>query len=510
MSDLTFHKYPFLAELGLKEENAGCYNGKWCGSGDVVTSINPSTGEAIARIRCANEADYDTCLQAMEDAQVTWQLTPAPVRGEIIRQVGEELRKHKTALGLLISLEMGKIKSEGWGEVQEFVDICDYACGLSRTMNGLVLPSERPGHFMMESWHPLGKIGIITAWNFPMACYGWNAAISLVCGNTQIWKGASSTSLVTIATHKIIADVLERNNIPGGVATCVVGPGRTVGEKIITDARLSLVSFTGSTQVGRRIAAAVHSRFGRTILELGGNNAMIVMNDADLSLVIRSAFFAAVGTAGQRCTTLRRLIIHEDVYDQVVSSLIKAYGSIKAGSPLDDGVLLGPLHTAASIKEYEEGLKEIQKQGGKILVGGKRMERPGFYVEPTIVEIDPKAPIVKEELFVPILYVMKFKTVEEGIAMNNSVPQGLSAALMTRDMRNVFKWTGPTGSYTGIANVNAPTNGAEIGCAFGGEKETGNGRESGSDSWKQYCRRLSSVINFSDSVPLAQGVKFEF
>jgi aldehyde dehydrogenase family 7 protein A1 len=507
---LTFHKYPFLAELGLTEDNLGCYNGTWFGHGEVVTSINPASGEPIARIHCGTAEDYEACIQSMIAAQTQWALTPAPIRGEIVRQMGEEFRKHKVALGLLVSLEMGKIKSEGWGEVQECIDICDYAVGLSRMINGSTVPSERREHFLMEVWNPLGLIGIISAYNFPCAVAMWNTAISLVCGNVQIWKGATSTSLVAIATQRIIAAVLERNNLPGGIATLCQGPGRSVGEKFITDKRLHLISFTGSTQVGTRIATAVHSRFGRTILELGGNNAMIVMDDADISMVVRSATFAAVGTAGQRCTTLRRLILHESVYDAVVNGLQKAYKSVPVGSPLEDGTLLGPLHAASCVKEYEDGIEEIKKQGGRILTGGKRMERAGFYVEPTIVAMDDAfAAITKEELFVPILYVFKFKTFEEAVAINNHVPQGLSSSLMTKNMQNVFRWVGPTGSDCGIVNVNAPTNGAEIGLAFGGEKETGGGRESGSDSWKQYMRRATCTINFGNNIPLAQGVKFD-
>eukprot|EP00762_Andalucia_godoyi_P002795 ANDGO_04478.mRNA.1 Putative aldehyde dehydrogenase family 7 member A1 homolog len=510
MSNLTFRDFPFLSELGLAEDNLGCYNGSWVGSGDVITSVNPATGLPIARIRGATAEEYESCLTAMEAAAPVWANTPAPIRGEIVRQIGEELRHKKAALGLLVSLEMGKIKSEGLGEVQEFVDICDYAVGLSRQIGGMTAPSERREHFMMEVWQPLGLIGIISAFNFPCAVFGWNCAISMVCGNVHIWKGASSTSLVAIATQKIVAAVLERNGLPGAISCLCQGAARVVGEKLIADARLKLVSFTGSTSIGRRIAEVVHRRFGRTILELGGNNAMIVMDDVDVSLVVRSALFAAVGTAGQRCTTLRRLIIHENVYDQVVQGLLKAYKSIPAGSPLEEGVLVGPLHTAAAIKEYEDGIAEIKKQGGRILTGGKRMEgKAGFFVEPTIVEIDSKAEIVKEELFVPILYVLKCTGVDEAIKMNNSVPQGLSSSLMTRDMRNVFKWFGPNGSDCGIVNVNVPTNGAEIGLAFGGEKETGGGRESGSDSWKQYMRRMTCTINYGNVMPLAQGVKFD-
>jgi len=358
-------------------------------------------------------------------------------------------------------------------------------------------------------WNPLGNVGIITAFNFPCAVLGWNLAISLICGNCNVWKGASTTSLVTIATTRIIAEVLERNGLPAGILTTVIGSGRTVGERMLHDKRITLVSFTGSSEVGVHVSEVVHRRFGRTILELGGNNATIIMPDANMDMALRASVFGAVGTAGQRCTSLRRLLIHESVYDSFVASLVAAYKTIPIGDPLEAGTLMGPLHTTGALKEYEDGLAEIAKQGGKVLTGGKRRPGPGNFVEPTIVEIAPTAEIVKTELFVPILYVMKFATLEEAIELNNSVPQGLSSSLFTRDMRSVFKWVGPTGSDCGIVNVNAGTSGAEIGGAFGGEKDTGGGRESGSDSWKQYMRRATCTINYTDKLPLAQGVSFE-
>jgi aldehyde dehydrogenase family 7 protein A1 len=351
-------------------------------------------------------------------------------------------------------------------------------------------------------------IGIITAFNFPCAVFGWNTGISMICGNVQIWKGASSTCLTTVALTKIVERVLKRNNIPGGVASMVVGPGRTVGERLIHDPRIQLVSFTGSTVIGKRISTVVHSRFGRTILELGGNNAATVMPDADVDQVVSSCLFAAVGTAGQRCTSLRRIIIHESLFDTIVSRLVELYGKLRMGDPLDSKTLVGPVHTSAAVKEYADGIEEIKKQGGKILVGGEVVERDGYFVKPTIVEIDPFAEITKTELFVPIVYVMKFKTLEEAIKINNSVPQGLSSAMFTKDLFNAFTWVGPSGSDCGIINVNAPTNGAEIGLGFGGEKETGGGREAGSDAWKQYMRRGTCAINFGTSVPLSQGVDF--
>jgi aldehyde dehydrogenase family 7 protein A1 len=446
----------------------------------------------------------------MDAAWPIWASKPMPYRGEIVRQIGDELRRLLVPLGKLVSLEMGKILPEGVGEVQEFVDICDYAVGLSRMISGQIIPSERKEHVLWENWNPLGKIGIISAFNFPCAVFGWNAAISLVCGNVQIWKGASTTSLVSVAVNRVVANVLERNGLPGGIACLVSGPGRTAGEWLINDDRLALISFTGSTSIGKRIASQVAVRFGRTILELGGNNAIIVDKDADLNMAVRSALFASVGTCGQPCTSCRRLILHEDIYDDFVARLITAYNQVKMGDPLVEGNLLGPLHTKGAVKEFREGLEGILRCGGKVLRGGKvHDELPGNWVDATIVEISPDAPCVKEELFVPIVYVMKFKTLEEAIRMNNSVPQGLSASLFTKNQAAVFKWTGPLGADTGIVNVNVPTNGAEIGGAFGGEKETGGGREAGSDSWKQYMRRSTCTINYSNELPLAQGIKFD-
>ena len=400
-----------------------------------------------------------------------------------MRQIGEALRIKKDALGSLVSLEMGKIASEGLGEVQEFIDVCDMACGMSRTLAGALLPSERAGHALIEAWNPLGAVGIISAFNFPHAVFGWNAAIALVCGDTLVWKGASSTSLVTVATARILADVLAAAGAPPGVFTCLVGSGREVGERMLADRRLPLISFTGSTAVGVRVSEAVHRRFGSTILELGGNNAMVVLPDADLEMAKRAALFGAVGTAGQRCTSLRRLLVHRDIYDAFVPALVAAYASVRVGDPLDARTLMGPLHTAAAVTEFEEGLAEIRRQGGTVLTGGGRAPAAGagFFVQPTVVAIDHAAPIVQTELFVPILYVCKFATLDEAIAMNNGVPQGLSSSLFTRDMRATFQWLGPAGSDCGIVNVNCGTSGAEIGGAFGGNKDTGGGRESGSD-----------------------------
>lgn len=444
----------------------------------------------------------------MEEERARWVSTPTPLRGEIVRQIGDALREKKEALGMLLSLEMGKIKSEGLGEVQEFIDICDMAVGMSRTIDGKVLPSERPGHFMLENWNPIGTVGVITAFNFPIAVCGWNLALALICGDTVIWKGAQTTSLVACALGKAMVDVLAKNGFKSVLTVCC-GDGVNIGNAIVKDPRVPLVSFTGSTVVGRQVSKVVHERFGRTILELGGNNAAIVMPDADIELVFTGSIFSAVGTCGQRCTSLRRIILHESLYDAFVERMVKAYPKLTIGNPLEDGTLVGPLHSKQSVKNYIDGLEEIKKQGGKILYGGKKIEGEGNYVMPTIVAIDHNAPIVQNEIFAPIVYVFKFKTFEEAVKMNNSVPQGLSSSLFTKSLQNMFRWMGPLGSDCGIINCNIGTSGAEIGGAFGGEKETGGGRESGSDAWKQYMRRATCTVNYSDELPLAQGVVFK-
>ncbi|GLD93301.1 hypothetical protein PINS_up001893 [Pythium insidiosum] len=502
-------EYPFLKDLGLKDENHGVFDGQWFGSGDVYTSVNPANGKTIAKVRAGTVADYEKVVKAMDAAKPKWAELPAPVRGEIVRQIGEELRAKKEPLGKLISLEMGKIYQEGLGEVQEAIDICDFAVGLSRTLNGSIIPSERPGHFMMERYNPLkGHVGIVTAFNFPCAVFFWNAALSLVCGNTNLWKPSESLSLTSVACNKIVADVLERNGHAGAISSLICGSGADVGEALIQDKRMELVSFTGSTKVGRHVNQVVASRFGKTILELGGNNAMIVDQDADLEMALRATLFSAVGTAGQRCTSLRRLFLHEDIHDEFLRRLLAAYKTVKVGNPLEDGVLCGPLHNTQAVKNYVDGIKTIKEQGGKILIGGKTIDGPGHFVEPTIVSITHDAPIVQKEIFAPIMYVLKFKTLEEAIEKNNAVPQGLSSSIFTKNQSAVFKWTGPLGSDCGIVNVNIGPSGAEIGGAFGGEKETGGGRESGSDSWKQYMRRSTCTINYSKELPLAQGINF--
>lgn len=501
-------EHQFLSELGLGPRNPGCYvNGTWRGSGPVVSSSNPANNQVIAEVVEASMQDYEDGMRACYDASKIWMQVPAPKRGEIVRQIGEALRNKLQHLGRLVSLEMGKILPEGIGEVQEIVDMCDYAVGLSRQLNGSIIPSERPNHMMMEMWNPLGVVGVITAFNFPCAVLGWNACVALVCGNCVVWKGAPTTPLITVAMTEVVAGVLEKNNLPGAIFTSFCG-GAEIGQAIARDTRIPLVSFTGSSKVGLMVQQTVSERFGKCLLELSGNNAIIVMDDADIQLAVRSILFAAVGTAGQRCTTCRRLLLHETVYQTVLDQLVGVYKQVKIGDPLEKGTLLGPLHTTVSKENFVKGIQVIKSQGGKILAGGSVIESDGNFVQPTIVEISSDAPVVKEELFGPVLYVMKFQTLKEAIEINNSVPQGLSSSIFTRKPEIIFKWIGPHGSDCGIVNVNIPTNGAEIGGAFGGEKATGGGREAGSDSWKQYMRRSTCTINYGSELPLAQGINF--
>jgi len=505
-------KYAFLKdELALKEENNGVFDGTWFANGEVVASVCPANGRIIAKVRTGNASDYNRCVEAAQQAWHIWADLPAPRRGEIVRQIGDALRSKLEPLGKLVSLEMGKILAEGVGEVQEYVDVCDFACGLSRTLKGQVLPSERPGHVLLENWNPLGVVGVISAFNFPVAVYGWNSAIAMVCGNSVVWKGAPSTQLVSVATTKVVQGVLEANGIPGAICALCCG-GSDIGEMMARDTRLPLLSFTGSTQIGHQVGLLVQERFGRHLLELGGNNALIVHHDADLDLVVRAAVFACVGTAGQRCTTTRRLILHTKVYDQVLMRLKAAYGQVlsRIGDPLDKGILIGPLHSAAAVKSYQDTLSEAVKAGGTIEFGGNVITMPGFFVEPTIVTgLSHDASVVHKETFAPIVYVLKAESLDQAIMWNNEVHQGLSSSLFTAGLDSIFKWIGPKGSDCGIVNVNIPTSGAEIGGAFGGEKHTGGGRESGSDSWKQYMRRSTVTINYSKELPLAQGIRFE-
>uniref|UniRef100_A0A667Y4K3 Alpha-aminoadipic semialdehyde dehydrogenase n=1 Tax=Myripristis murdjan TaxID=586833 RepID=A0A667Y4K3_9TELE len=491
-------KYSWLKELGLSEDNHGVYNGTWGGSGEVVTSYCPANNEPIARVRQATMAEYEETIQKSREAWKVWaevSRANAPKRGEIVRQIGDALRKKIKVLGSLVSLEMGKIYVEGVGEVQEYVDVCDYAVGLSRMIGGPILPSERPGHALIEQWNPVGLVGIITAFNFPVAVYGWNNAIALICGNVCLWKGAPTTPLTSVAVTKIVAEVLEQNNLPGAICSMTCG-GADIGTAMAKDERVDLLSFTGSTHVGKMVAMMVQERF--------------VFEDADLNLVVPSAVFASVGTAGQRCTTTRRLMLHESVHDTVVERVAKAYKQVRIGDPWDRNTLYGPLHTKQAVEQYLAAIEKAKQQGGTLICGGKVMDRAGNYVEPTIITGLPHdASIVQTETFVPILYVLKFKTEDEAFAWNNEVKQGLSSSIFTKDMGRVFRWLGPKGSDCGIVNVNIPTSGAEIGGAFGGEKHTGGGRESGSDSWKQYMRRSTCTINYSKDLPLAQGIKFE-
>ena len=511
----TKSAYPFLEKLGIEDENPGCFDGEsWKASGNVVDSLSPINGKPIGpKVRLATPQDAERCVANMMKAKKDWMMVPAPKRGEIVRQIGDELRVYLEPLGQLLAVEVGKVMAEGKGEVQEYVDICDFATGLSRQLPGQVLPSERPGHFMMEQWHPLGAVGIIAAFNFPIAVFGWNSAISMVAGNTQIWKPAETTTLTGIATQKIVTRVLERNGFNPAIATFVTGAA-DVGKTIVDSKNVPLVSFTGSCAAGKVVNERVASRFGKAILELGGNNALFVHEDADVEMAIRSIVFGAAGTAGQRCTTLRRLYVHESLYDKIVPRIAEIYSKLKIGNPLEDKVLVGPLHNLAAVENYKKAIARAEKEGGKILFGGKAFgndsSMPGpNYVQPTIVECSTDAPFVKDEVFVPIVYAMKYKTLDEAIELNNNVEQGLSSSLFTLNVRNQHKWLSAVGADTGIINVNVPTNGAEIGGAFGGEKATGGGRESGSDAWKQYMRRSTTTINYSTDLPLAQGINFD-
>jgi len=501
--------HPILEELGLQEVNSGVCGANWIEdpSGPELVSYNPATGEALGTVKQASAADYERVMSDATSAFGSWRMLPAPQRGEVIRQLGDALRKNKKALGALVSLEMGKIRAEGEGEVQEMIDICDFAVGLSRQLYGNSMHSERPGHRMYEQWHPLGVVGIISAFNFPVAVWNWNSAIAAVCGDAMIWKPSSTTPLVSIATQRIAQEVLEANDC-AGIMGLTIGKGSEIGEAILHDKRIPLVSATGSCRMGKRVAEIVSSRFGHTILELGGNNAMLVMEDADLELTTRGILFSAVGTAGQRCTSARRIIAQKNIVGDLTDRLLKAYASVPIGDPLDDATLMGPLVNENAVKDMMSALEQVKAQGGEILCGGRRLERPGYFVEPTIVRARPDMEIVKEETFAPILYILECDDVDDAIAIQNDVPQGLSSAIFTKDLLTAEAFLSARGSDCGIANVNIGTSGAEIGGAFGGEKETGGGREAGSDSWKQYMRRQTCTINWSKELPLAQGINF--
>jgi aldehyde dehydrogenase (NAD+) len=499
--------------LGLSASMKGASaGGEWFGtSGDFIEVRSPTTG-VLSKIEQASEADYAKVVAQSVKAFETWRALPTPRRGEVVRLFGAALREKKEMLGRLISLEMGKILTEGLGEVQEMIDISDFAVGLSRTLSGPTLQSERPRHRMMEQWHPLGPIGLITAFNFPTAVWSWNCALAWVCGDPVIWKPSSKTPLCAIACQNIARDVFEAAGVPEGVSAVVVGRGASVGERMLADPRLGLISATGSTKMGKRIAQVVGGRLGRTLLELGGNNALIISDKADLRGALASAFFGAVGTAGQRCTSTRRLIIHQDVYGAFIDKLMTNYRSVRIGDPLDPSTLMGPLIDEGAVADFEGAVKAALEQGGKLLHGGKALEPPfgrRTFVLPTIIEIANDAPIVQTETFAPIVYVMKYSHLDEAIALHNGVPQGLSSGIFTDSMAEAERFLSFEGSDCGIANVNVGTSGAEIGGAFGGEKETGGGRESGSDSWKIYMRRQTNTLNWGGEIHLAQGVQFE-
>ena len=502
-----------LAKLGLKDVNPGAYfgDGKWSQTTDagVLDSINPATGERIASVHTVNAQDYETVVAKAQEVFREWRQLPAPKRGEAVRLVTDALRENKDALGSLVSLEMGKIKAEGDGEVQEMIDIGEFAVGQSRMLYGNTMHSERPGHRMYEQWHPLGVVGIISAFNFPVAVWSWNALIAAVCGNTCIWKPSPKAPLCAIAVQNICNKALEDNGFPPIFLSFVEGESNELSKTFVDDKRIALISFTGSCQIGRLVGERVAARMGRSLLELGGNNAMIVDETADLKLAIPAIVFGAVGTAGQRCTTTRRLFVHSSIKDDVVATLKKAYEQVRIGDPLDTETLMGPLIDESSVARYSSAIERAKQAGGNLVTGGSVLDQPGNFVTPAIVEAQADWEIVKEETFAPILYVIPFDDVEDAIAMQNDVVQGLSSAIFTTDLRRAERFLSAMGSDCGIANVNIGTSGAEIGGAFGGEKETGGGREAGSDSWRAYMRRQTNTINYSTELPLAQGIKFD-
>jgi aldehyde dehydrogenase (NAD+) len=501
-----------LKKLSIQDVNPGASTGpdKWIKDpkGKELVSYNPTSGEAIASVIQVSSETYQKVSQAASRAFELWREIPAPKRGLVVRDLGNALREAKEPLGDLVTLEMGKIRAEGHGEVQEMIDICDFAVGLSRQLYGLTMHSERPAHRMYEQWHPLGIVGVITAFNFPVAVWSWNAAIAAVCGDPVLWKPSSLTPLTAIAVQHIANKVMADHSLEG-IFNLVIGTGREVGELLLNDPNIPLVSFTGSTAIGRHVSETVARRFGTTILELGGNNAIIVADDADMDMTVRAILFGAVGTSGQRCTTTRRIIVQKGIAQELTDRLVNAYHQVRIGDPLNDETLMGPLVEAGAIEEMFETLDQAQKDGGEIVVGGKMLAELGpNFVEPTIVKMPAQTEIVRKETFAPILYVIEYDTLDEAIAIHNDVPQGLSSAIFTENMRTVETFLSCRGSDCGIANVNIGTSGAEIGGAFGGEKETGGGRESGSDAWKAYMRRQTNTINWSRELPLAQGIKF--
>ncbi len=498
-----------LDALGLEDENPGAFHGSWLRtSGERIVSVNPATGEPIAAARMATDEEYEKVAAVTVEAFDEWRTWTAPRRGEVVRQLGDELRRHKDDLGRLVTLEVGKVLSEGLGEVQEMIDMADLAVGMSRQLYGLSMHSERPRHRMYEQWHPIGPVGIITAFNFPVAVWAWNAMVAAVCGDSMIWKPAHQAPLTAIAVTRIAQRVLEANSAPP-IFNLVLGGRTGISERLVADRRFPLISATGSTRMGREVGKVVAGRLGRVLLELGGNNGIVVMDDADLDLALRAVLFGAVGTAGQRCTTTRRLFLQKGIAAEMKRRLLQAYPSIPIGDPLESGVLMGPLIDEPAVDNMMKALDRIQAEGGKVLYGGGKVDRPGFFVEPTIVEAQGDLAITCEETFAPILYVMEFDDLDEAIRRHNAVPQGLSSAIFTLNLRTAERFLAATGSDCGIANVNIGTSGAEIGGAFGGEKETGGGREAGSDSWKAYMRRQTCTLNWGTELPLAQGVEFK-
>jgi aldehyde dehydrogenase (NAD+) len=503
-----------LKALRVKDINEGSSTGSInFSNGEVIESYSPVDGQLIGKVKSTTQSDYDQVMDAATTAFLSWREMPAPQRGEIVRQFGNKLRDLKEPLGKLVSYEMGKSLQEGYGEVQEMIDICDFAVGLSRQLNGKVIPSERPFHVMREQWHPIGVVGIISAFNFPVAVWAWNTALAWICGDVCVWKGSEKAPLCTIACQNIIAEILKENNLPEGIS-CIINGDYKVGEMMTTDTKVALVSATGSTRMGRIVGKTVAERFGKSLLELGGNNAIIITPTADLKVVVPGAVFGAVGTCGQRCTSTRRLIIHESVYDKVRDAIVGAYGQLTIGNPLDEKNHMGPLIDKDSVNTYLAAIEKAKAEGGKVLVEGGVLEGEGYesgcYVKPAIIEAENHFEIVQHETFAPILYIMKYTgEVENAIEKQNGVAQGLSSSIMTNNLKEAEKFLSYAGSDCGIANVNIGTSGAEIGGAFGGEKETGGGRESGSDAWKVYMRRQTNTVNYSNELPLAQGIKFD-
>lgn len=511
-------KKEVLKRLGIESVNHGVCTGlSWLETqGKENVSVSPVNNKEIARVKTATLDDYEAVVEKAQQAYLIWREMPAPRRGEIVRQIGNALREHKNDLGYLVSLEMGKIYQEGLGEVQEMIDICDFAVGQSRLLNGFTMHSERKQHRMYDQYHPLGIVGLITSFNFPVAVWAWNAMLAAVCGDVVIWKPSSKTPLTAVATQKIISNVLKNNHVPEGVFNLIVANSSVLGDNFVADKRIPLFSITGSTEVGKRLAAIIGARLGRTILELGGNNAVIIAPSANLEMAIKSVVFGAVGTAGQRCTSTRRLIVHESIYQTVINKLKTAYQSVSGsiGNPLEEKTVVGPLVSEAAVEDFLNSIRQVQDEGGTLIFGGKTYDCENrsycHYVIPALVEAENHYPTVQRETFAPILYIMKYNNIKEAIALNNGVPQGLSSSIFTENLREAECFLSETGSDCGIANVNIGTSGAEIGGAFGGEKDTGGGRESGSDSWKSYMRRQTNTINYGTELPLAQGIQFGF